>query len=93
MIPLTKPTSNDVKASANNRVGRSPALATPGHEQLSSQRGFGEPVIYRLTSCAAAALLAFGRSAAKWFLRWRDYRRTTIADVIKAEPSAVEHRE
>jgi uncharacterized protein YjiS (DUF1127 family) len=32
--------------------------------------------MYRLTSCAAAALLAFGRSTANWFLRWRDYRRT-----------------
>jgi uncharacterized protein YjiS (DUF1127 family) len=30
----------------------------------------------RLTSCAAAALLAFGRSVVNWFLRWRDYRRT-----------------
>jgi uncharacterized protein YjiS (DUF1127 family) len=32
--------------------------------------------MYRLTSCAAAALLVFGRSVANWFLRWRDYRRT-----------------
>jgi uncharacterized protein YjiS (DUF1127 family) len=32
--------------------------------------------MYRLTSCTAAALLAFGRSVANRFLRWRDYRRT-----------------
>jgi uncharacterized protein YjiS (DUF1127 family) len=31
--------------------------------------------MYRLTSCAAAPLLAFGRSVTKGFLRWRDYRR------------------
>jgi uncharacterized protein YjiS (DUF1127 family) len=30
----------------------------------------------RLTSCAATALLAFGRSVTNRFLRWRDYRRT-----------------
>jgi uncharacterized protein YjiS (DUF1127 family) len=32
--------------------------------------------MYRLTSCAAAPLLAFGRSVANGFVRWRDYRRT-----------------
>lgn len=32
--------------------------------------------MYRLTSYAAAPLLAFGRSVANWFRGWRDYRRT-----------------
>jgi uncharacterized protein YjiS (DUF1127 family) len=32
--------------------------------------------MYHLASCTAAALLAFGRSVAHRFLRWRDYHRT-----------------
>jgi uncharacterized protein YjiS (DUF1127 family) len=31
--------------------------------------------MYRLMSCAAASLLAFGGSVADRFLRWRCYRR------------------
>jgi uncharacterized protein YjiS (DUF1127 family) len=31
--------------------------------------------MYRLMSCAAASLLAFGVSVANRFLRWRCYRR------------------
>jgi hypothetical protein len=45
-------------------------------EMPSLQPGPGSRSIFRLMSCAAAALLTSGTLVADWFLRRRDYRRT-----------------
>jgi hypothetical protein len=46
------------------------------HEMPSLQNGPESRFIFRLMSCAAAALLTSGMWIATWFQRRRDYRRT-----------------